>query len=341
MTTPLISAVVPACNAAAWLGECLLSILDQEGPFRLEIIVVDDGSGDDTAARAGALIPTAAARNVPLRVLRQPNAGPSAARNRGIAAAAGDWVALLDADDRMPPGRLAVQLALLEPAPDLDLIFGDCLVFNGDGVVLPSFFADGGLDAAWFGDPVRVVDAWEKLFRLNYVPTGAVLVRRACLTAAGGFDPALHLVEDLDLWLRLARHCRFGHTPACCQHKRRHDGGLSADLMAMTLANLAVLSRHWHADRGELRRRGIRFRPYVAREYCLLGDLHEQAGRPTEARRWYLRALLTAPSPRPLYYWLRSVNRMLYGGRSNQSAGTSTGSEMVQTDRQSPPRRVP
>lgn len=312
---PLISAVVPAWQAAAHLADCITSILDQRGTFRLELIVVDDGSTDATAEIATSLIPVAAAKGVPMRLLRQANAGPSAARNAGIAAATGDWVAFLDSDDRMPPDRLASQLALLDGAPDLALIFGDCLIFAGDGIVLPSFFAEAGLDLAFFGDPVRVLGPWEKLFRLNYIPTGAVLVRRDCLRAVGGFDPTLRLVEDLDLWLRLARRCAVGYTRHCCEHKRRHGANISADQAAMTAANIAVLTRHWQADRALLRARGVRLASYLCREYCLLGDYREQAGRLREARACYRRGLLLAPGPRPLFYWLRCLWRQWHRRR--------------------------
>ncbi len=304
----LISAVVPAYNAEPYLKECLRSILDQRGPFRLEVIVVDDGSDDHTAELAA---------SVPgVRVLRQPNAGPSAARNRGIEAATGQWIALLDSDDRWPPGRLAAQLAVLEQAPDLGLIFGDCAAFDGHGIWMPSFFADARLDAAFWGHPLRVVDAYQKLFRLNYIPTGAVLMRRDVVQQAGGFDADLRMVEDLDLWLRIARCRPIGRTSVVCQHKRRHAGNVSADLPAMTLANLQVLDRHRRRHRAELRRLGVRLGHYFAMEYCLLGDYRERAGDPPGARRWYRRALREYPSARACYYWLRSFRGTARGDGS-------------------------
>lgn len=298
MEPPSITAVVPAYNAAAHIDACLQSILAQRGPFRLEVIVVDDGSDDDTAEKARAL--------PGVRVLRQVNAGPSAARNRGIAAASGQWIAFLDSDDRWPADRLANQLAVLDQAPDLGLIFGDCALFDASGIRMPSFFVDAGLDAAFWGHPIRVVDAYAKLFRLNYIPTGSVLVRRDCIERGEGFDAGLRMVEDLDLWLRIARHCPIGRSEALCQLKRQHEGNVSADLPAMTLANLEVLGRHRRHHGPELRRLGVRLRPYFCAEYCLLGDYSERAGDARAARRWYLRALREWPSARPVYYWLRS-----------------------------------
>ena len=99
MEGPPVTAVMPAYHAAAFVGEAVASLLQQTVPPR-EVIVVDDGSPDDTAAvaeRAGA------------RVIRQANGGPAAARNTGIRAAATEWIALLDADDLARPTRLATQ----------------------------------------------------------------------------------------------------------------------------------------------------------------------------------------------------------------------------------------
>jgi len=181
--------VVPAFNAAAYIDDCLDSILAQRGAFRLEVICVDDGSVDDTAARAGA--------HPGVHVLRQANAGPSAARNRGIAAASGEFIAFLDSDDLWPADRLTPQLAILNSHPDVGLICGDCAIFDDDVTLLESFFNDAGLDAAFWGDPVRVLDPFAKLFQLNYVATGSVLIRRDCLARCGGFDETIRLVEDL------------------------------------------------------------------------------------------------------------------------------------------------
>lgn len=299
-TDPLISVVVPAFNAAAYIDDCLRSILTQRGAFQLEVICVDDGSDDDTAARAGA--------HPGVRVLRQANAGPSAARNRGIATARGEFIAFLDADDLWPADRLASQLTLLDTHPDVDLVCGDCALFDGSETLLESFFDDAGLDLAFWGDPVRVLDPFAKLFQLNYLATGALLIRRACLARAGGFDETMRLVEDLELWLRLARHCSFAYTRQLCQRKRRHANNISADGEAMTLAYVWLLERQQRLHAQELRHKGIRVGARIAFEYCLLGDARARDGDGRAARRWYLRALRRSPSLRPLWYWLRSLS---------------------------------
>jgi hypothetical protein len=176
--------------------------------------------------------------------------------------------------------------------------------------MLASFFAEAGLDDAFWGDPLLIQDQDLKLFRLNYIPTGAVLLRRKHLATVGGFEESRRMVEDLDLWLRLATVCPFAHIPTICQHKRQHATCVSNQREAMTLANLAVLGEHWRRRRRELRRRGLRMRGYFAYEYCLLGDLRERAGDRAGARHWYLRALRTAPSLRAIFYWARALRPM-------------------------------
>lgn len=297
-TDPLISVVVPAFNAAAYIDDCLRSILAQRGAFRLEVICVDDGSVDDTSTRAEA--------HPGVHVLRQANAGPSAARNRGIAAASGEFIAFLDSDDLWPVDRLTPQLAILHSHPDVGLVCGDCAIFNGDATLLTSFFDDAGLDPAFWGDPVRVIDPFAKLFRLNYLATGSLLIRRECLARCGGFDEAMHVVEDLELWLRLARRCQFAYTRELCQRKRRHPHNVSADSQAMTLAYVRLLERQQRLHGKELRAKGIRVGPRIALEYCLLGDACARGDDIKAARDWYLRALRRSPSLRPVWYWLRS-----------------------------------
>ncbi|HLY45599.1 MAG TPA: glycosyltransferase [Stellaceae bacterium] len=171
-----VSVVIPAHNAAQWIAEAVQSALDQTCPPR-EIIVVDDGSTDDTWRVAGRFPP-------PVRVVRKPNGGPASARNFGIAAACGTWIALLDADDRWLANKLERQLALATPGVDLVHTLE-----VGEGEEDPPETL--GFAALWQG---------------NLIANSSVLVRRATVIAQGGFDedPRLKSVEDYHLWLRLA-----------------------------------------------------------------------------------------------------------------------------------------
>lgn len=115
MNTPSISAIIPCYNNGAYIGQAIESVLTQ-GDYPIEVIVVDDGSTDDSAE--------VAARFEGVTVLRQPNRGASSARNRGIAAATGDVVAFLDADDYWAPGKLTCQLEVMSSAGSTDVVYG-------------------------------------------------------------------------------------------------------------------------------------------------------------------------------------------------------------------------
>ena len=180
---PAISVIVPAYNAGATIQETLESIAGQHGGIAIEVIVVDDGSTDDTRERVAAFARSARS-TLRVRLTTQANAGPSAARNRGIRESSAELIALLDADDLWPAGRLAVQLALLDQYPQVGLIFGDCRGFAQDGPLPRTQFEEQGLDAAFWGGPVLVQDPYARLLQVNYVPTGAMLARKGCILRA-------------------------------------------------------------------------------------------------------------------------------------------------------------
>ena len=120
--SPCVSVIIPAYNAAAHLAPCLASVRVQRGDFTLDTLVIDDGSRDDTVAIARG--------QAGVRVITQANRGPSAARNAGIAATTGEFIAFLDADDLWPVGKLDAQLDVLTRHPDAALAFGDCRQFD-------------------------------------------------------------------------------------------------------------------------------------------------------------------------------------------------------------------
>lgn len=182
MSTPSVAFVIPAYDAAGQIADAIRSARSQTVRAR-EIIVVDDGSRDNTAEiaeREGA------------RVVRQPNGGPAAARNAGIRATSAVWIALLDADDICFPQRLERQLPHLgDPA---------VAVVSSDSVVT------GNISVARHDQ----ID-FEVLWRRNCIQTSTAVVRKAAWEAIGGFDEARELigVEDYNFWLRIA-HAGWG-----------------------------------------------------------------------------------------------------------------------------------
>lgn len=291
---PLVSVVIPAYNAEAYIRECLDSVYAQEGGYPLDVIVVDDGSTDATVARIDEVYP--------LRCVLQANRGPAAARNTALDLAEGEYVAFLDSDDTWPPSKLQRQMALLEARPEVGLVFGDCWQFDANGPFPETLFQESGKDGSFWGDPVVVRNPYAKLMEGNFVTTGSVVMRRVCLENVGFFDEDLRLVEDLEYWLRVALEYPIAHLDEVCLLRRRHGENTSRDQVAMSLAYLGVLEKHRHRFGARIRAQGASVARRIAREYQELGHLYARRGMHADASRAYLRALFRWPSARPLYY---------------------------------------
>lgn|SRR3989442_4130210 len=217
---PSVSVVVPTHNRGDLLSAAVESTLGQTHR-PLEVLVVDDGSTDDTEA-------ICARWGRALRYVRQANAGVSAARNRGIAEAQGDYVAFLDADDVWYPRKLEVQLAALaahsraawcltgcrvigrdgQPRPEPQGLSAVSAVFTELGLTPEAFFglrlARSELDAAGARHIVFVGDAFGLLFYGNFVLPSSALVRRNVVARLGGFDESFRVAEETEFFHRLA-----------------------------------------------------------------------------------------------------------------------------------------
>ena len=218
---PLVSVIIPVFNGAAFVVDAVQSLLDQGHP-QLEIIIVDDGSGDDLHAAVEAL-------PVQVRLLHQANAGPAAARNLGLRAASGDIIGFLDVDDLWPHGKLAAALSVLEANPACDVVLGRAQLLER----LP----DGRYQ--FVGSP-------EDSFP-TYI--GAALYRRRVFTSVGLFDPLLRFAEDLDWFSRAERAgARVERLDMVSLHVRRHPGNstrnkTAADLTPVRLLRKALAAR--------------------------------------------------------------------------------------------------
>lgn len=209
-STVPVTVVVPAFNAAPYLEVTLQSLKDQTtAPER--IVVVDDGSTDgtpDIAERLG------------VECVRQPNSGPGAARNRGLAAVETPLVAFLDADDWYAPGKLERSVAHLFEL-GAACVATDAWVVRGDRV-------DRRKNDR---RPVPVVLTLEMLLRGNPVICSTVVARTEAVRTAGGFDedPELVATEDYDLWLRMSMREPLSYMPEPMTFYRAHTGSLSAN----------------------------------------------------------------------------------------------------------------
>jgi glycosyltransferase involved in cell wall biosynthesis len=222
--TPVISVVVPAYNAGATLAATVQSIAEQV-PAPMEIIVVDDGSTDDTA--------DVASRLSGVRLIGRANGGPSAARNAGIAIARGEWIGFADADDTWLPGKLQLQAECAARYPDAILIAGDWV----RGAQAPS--AARTSSAA----PHVRLFGYRDLLTLNRFQTSTVLVRTEALKRLGGFDASLDGVEDWDMWLRCSRLGPIAKLDVPLVVYRDEPGGYSKNLRRVYATMLLMLDR--------------------------------------------------------------------------------------------------
>jgi len=184
---PTVSVVVPCFNGARFVGEAVASALAQTHRD-LEVVVVDDGSTDDSAARVRAL------GDPRVRVVAQANAGVAAARNRGAAEARGDYLAFLDQDDSWLPEKLARQLARFAERPAAGIVYCDGFIVSEHGAVLDTWGARYRLPAG---------HVFEALASRCVIPVSTLVLPRATFEAVGGFR-GFRYVEDLDLILRVA-----------------------------------------------------------------------------------------------------------------------------------------
>ena len=205
-----VSIVIPTFNRETSVMAAVESVLRQTFTD-FEVVVVDDGSTDGTAARIAAI---ADAR---VRYVHQTNAGVSAARNLGVRVARGDILSFLDSDDLWMPDKLAHEVAFLDARPDAGAVFSDLVKYDGDRVV-PSFMRASpvfaGMLALRLRDASVVFEQREMLLcLLQEVPIlpSAFTLRRVAFVAAGGFDETWRAWEDWEFFLRLARQVRFGY----------------------------------------------------------------------------------------------------------------------------------
>jgi glycosyltransferase involved in cell wall biosynthesis len=256
--SPTVTVVIPSYNSAVWLPETLASVCAQTG-VDLETIVVDDGSKDNTR-EVVATFPD-------VRYLHQPNAGVAAARNAGIRAARGRYIALLDADDIWETRKLQRQVEVLDRYPDVGLVFSNYRPFGLEvpyrtgfdrSRVLPTIGRRRvGPDAYILESEGLFIHVLRDLFAWN----STLLIRRSAIDEAGLFYERLRLVgEDWLMCLRLSKVCEFAFLDDCLVHRREHPGsnsriGQHEAQAALVLEHLSGWERLTSAEEVALRER--------------------------------------------------------------------------------------
>ena len=306
LSAPRISVVIPAYNAAPYIGSAIDSVVGQTYKD-LEIIVVDDGSVDNTAG----VLQTYGSK---IRYVHQENQGVSAARNYGIRIARGELIAFLDADDLWFPEKLELQTEFLSAHEEAALVFGDLELVAEGQVVEPSYLALK--KNTWWSkqDGVLVKDAFARLLEENVVSTSTTLVSSRALRQVGLFDEDLPTAEDLDLWLRIAASFPIGCVPRvmCSKHVLR--SSLSSDYSRTAKDFLAVLNKYTSGVLPSRREHEPLIRSMVAQLQFDVGYSFFEAGDLANARRHFRRGLSRRFRLKPLsYYALTFLDRRTLG----------------------------
>jgi len=295
---PLVSVVIPVFNGAPFVTKAVASIRAQTVKD-VEILIVDDGSTDGTQAVLADL-----QRTMGVTWFQQGHGGPARSRNRGIAAAKGEYVALLDCDDVWLPDKLEAQLALMRDRRDVGVVHTDYEVVDQDGIVL---------------ERIRARHSAEPLVRAfvggHTALPSTLLVRHAVLDKVGALNPDLYGSEDSDLTIRLYAATRFDCVDRVLVRKLQRGHGyrdmafdevthrervlVSREKFLRQLEQMALLNA---GQRNALDREWANY-------FLSFGQLAERKGRKHEARLLYRRAIGKAPLRlRGYTRWLRTLD---------------------------------
>jgi glycosyltransferase involved in cell wall biosynthesis len=316
MTPRTVSVVIPTYNRAHCITRAIDSAVGQTYPG-VDIVVVDDGSTDGTEA----LIAKRYGHDPRVRYLRQENQGVSAARNTGLRAARGDYIALLDSDDIWKPWKLELQVACLERAPQAGMIWTDMEAIDADGKVFdPRYLRTMYSAYQWFSAndlfeqalPLPAIsaplpadarlyagDIYSPMIMGNLVHTSTVLLRRERLERVGGFNVELRYAgEDYEFHLRT---CREGPVAfidlASIQYQKGWPDQLTGDRYAIYRARnfLKTITPALARDRDRIRLPRSMIRFLLADACAYVGQAALDIGSISEARRHLLLSLLRQP----------------------------------------------
>jgi glycosyltransferase involved in cell wall biosynthesis len=236
MSANTVSVIIPSYNAAKFLPEAIESVLAQTYPA-FEIIVVDDGSTDNTGE--------VAARYSGVRYIRQENQGLARVRSRGVRESRGDYLVFLDHDDRLFPNALQIGVNGLDAHPNCAFAFGICKLIAADGLPLES-------GSSILETPFETFNYQSLLRGRCLVPPATVMFRRSVFESIGEFDADLAPVDDYDMYLRIARAFPiYCHNQVVAEY-RQHPNSLTATGKTSRILelNLRTLDKQWNCIKG-------------------------------------------------------------------------------------------
>jgi glycosyltransferase involved in cell wall biosynthesis len=220
-----VSVIIPTYNRAVMLQRAIFSVLGQENCGKLDVIVIDDGSTDETLAIL--------ARDFPqVRIFKQTHKGAPAARNLGITQATGDYIALLDDDDEMTLGSLAVRIRALVENPDIDMVCADYQNCVNNKACGPAYFDKIDLPAlvsvhTGNADVLVCENFFDAQLRIPIALTSSMMLRRKAMLSNDYFDESLLIGQDWEYALRFSLEHGIGLLPFVVAYRHCHDGNMA------------------------------------------------------------------------------------------------------------------
>lgn len=285
--SPSVSVIIPCYNCARTLPSSIESVLAQED-IQAQIILIDDGSSDDTP-----MLIRAFHAQYPDRILfaSQPSKGPAAARNLAIGMASTDYIAFLDSDDMWTPGKLREQIAYMVRHPECGLSHTDAVMVDADGRQVRLMKSREAFNGPCF----------EKMLESNGLITSTVCIRRDVIGKCGLFDTTLVTRSDWEYWVRVAREYAFGslNRPLC--YYRVHDSNISRRIDQSFSDHATIIHRNIERYGGEISLRDVFDKAWFLL-YASYAASFAHAGRYREALRNWVRAARLQPVNLKMHY---------------------------------------
>ncbi len=278
-----VSVIIPTFNCAAYLAQTINSVLNQTyGNY--ELIIVDDGSKDDTRQLIDSLMKKNSGK---IRYLYQDNQGVSVARNRGMAEAQGEFIAFLDSDDWWAPQKLAKQMSMFQSDRSLDIIFTNAHIFK-NGKVQGTYVRD--TDKNQMGE-----DIYYHLLLRNFVVFSSIAVKRSAAEEVGPFEKGMISAQDTDWLLRVVRSHKTGYIDECLVTYQVRSDSLSR-FMSIRFQNYLDILKKNIARYPEISDKlGQKLTNRFAQRYFYLGYVHFDTNDLLAARREFINSMKYNP----------------------------------------------
>jgi len=280
-SSPTVSVVIPVYNGARYLAQAIQSVLDQTYK-NFELIIVDDGSTDHTREVVCSFIEK---EQLPIRYIFQNNGGEALARNTGIAAAKGDYLAFIDADDMWMPNKLEQEVSLLEESKGIGLVFTSYRACIGEKVT----------------DEVVSVDrqkldgnllSFEELLKRSFIAPSAIVVRKEIMQQVGPFDSSFKMCTDYDMWLRISQITNIAYIDEPLMIYRIHPWQISTKDKKLNVEGEIRIYETWLKHLRNKNQKAVEIlRECLHIRYYVLGRFYLHTGNGLKARCCFRTAL--------------------------------------------------